>query len=252
MKNLILQLALFCFLPQLKAQIVNIPDAAFKRELLTQGIDENGDGEIQIDEAQKVTVLYVTKQQIKDLNGIDHFLNQEELGCYGNEIKYLDVSRLKKLQRLYAMENLLESINITGLMCLKDIFLQNNPNLCLNIDFSQFQLLEELQVNNTRTPKLNLKNLKNLKIVEASNSMLNEIAIDGSLGLEQLWLGENQLDTIDFRELPKLKFIRLSNNPIKSVDIRQLKSLKQFSCLDCYALKQINTSGCENLEPILW
>lgn len=60
MKNLITPLLLLYCFSQLEAQIVNIPDTAFKRELLTQGVDENGDGEIQIVEAQKVTVLYVT------------------------------------------------------------------------------------------------------------------------------------------------------------------------------------------------
>jgi len=252
MKNTITQLILFFCFSVSTAQNINISDIAFKRELLTQGIDENGDGNIQKAEAQKVTVLYVTKQGIKDLEGIEQFTNLIEFGCYGNEIKNLDLSNLKKLQYLYAFDNLLESININGLAELKQIHIHNNPNLFVNIDFLQFKNLEELYVKNNRTPKLNLRNLKSLKIVDSSNSRLTDIQIEGCENLEQLWLENNQLVTVDFKQLAKLESIQLSYNPVKSIDIRQLISLKKISCLDCYALKQISTSGCENLEPILW
>ena len=103
MKNLIFAIVIIIGI-EIQAQKINIPDAAFKRELLTQGIDENGDGEIQKNEAQKVTVLYVTKQGIKSLEGIEQFTNLYEFGCYYNEIKNLDLSALKKLQSLYASQ----------------------------------------------------------------------------------------------------------------------------------------------------
>lgn len=252
MKNTIILFTIFfCYLV-LNAQTINISDAAFKRELLTQGIDENGDGNIQKAEALKVTVLYVAKQGIKDLEGISQFTNLIEFGCYGNEIKIVDLRNLKKLQYLYAFDNLLETININGLTELKDVHIHNNPNLVVNIDFIQFKNLEELYVKNTRTPKLNLKNLKRLKIVDSSNSRLTDIQIEGCENLKQLWLENNQLVTVDFKQLAKIEFITLSSNPLKLIDIRQLKSLKKISCLDCSFLKQINTSGCENLDPILW
>tara|TARA_R110000868_G_scaffold131361_4_gene341407 strand:+ start:6168 stop:6878 length:711 start_codon:yes stop_codon:yes gene_type:complete len=236
----------------MKAQKINIPDAAFQRELFTQGIDLNNDGYIQESEAQKVTVLYVTKQGINNLEGISHFTNLEEFGCYGNQITKLDLSELKKLQRLYAYDNKLVELNISGLLALKDIFLQNNPDLYLSLDFTKYPNLEELHINATRTPRLIIKNLVHLKMVNVSNSRLSDLQIDGAINLESLWLDNNELIEIDFKKLPKIEYIGLSNNPIKKVDIRHLKSLKNFSCLDCFDLKQINTSGCENLEPIVW
>jgi Leucine-rich repeat (LRR) protein len=251
-KNIVIQFIVFFSFLVLNAQTINIPDSAFKRELLTQGIDENGDGNIQKSEALKVTVLYATKQGIKDLEGISQFTNLIEFGCYGNEIKNLDLRNLKKLQYLYAFDNLLETININGLTELKDIHIHNNPNLFVNIDFIQFKNLEELYTKNTRTPKLNLTKLKSLRIIDSSNSRLSDIQIEGCENLVQLWLESNQLATVDFKQLAKIEFITLSYNPLKSIDIRQLKNLKKISCLDCGYLKQINTSGCESLEPILW
>jgi Leucine-rich repeat (LRR) protein len=252
MKNtFILYTLLFC-VSLINAQTIKIPDSAFKRELLTQGIDENGDGTIQKNEALKVTKLYVSKQGIKSLDGIEQFTNLIEFGCHYNEIKNLDLKTLKKLQFLYAFNNLLESININGLTELKHIHIHNNPNLVVNIDLLQFKNLEELQIENNRISKLNLKNLKNLKFVNAENTRLIEIQIEGCDNLEQLWLSKNQLISVDFKPLTKIEYISLSYNPVKHIDIRQLKGLKKISCLDCYHLKQINTSGCENLEPILW
>lgn len=252
MRNTILLLVYLCMTIICHAQIIMIPDNAFKRALLAQGIDENGDGNIQKTEAQKLTVLYVAKQGIKSLEGIEQFTNLAEFGCNGNELTKLNLSALKKLQYLYAYDNMLESININGLNALKHIYIQNNPYLFVNIDFSQFSNLEELYIKNDRVLKLNLTNLKKLKIIEASSTGLSDLQISGSENLTQIWLENNQLVFVDFKQLEKIEFLTLSNNPLQSIDIRQLKKLRKLSCLDCNALKQINTSGCENLEPIIW
>ncbi|MCG2418401.1 hypothetical protein K8089_05145 [Aequorivita sp. F47161] len=63
------------------AQIVNIPDANFKNALLNHNpvIDTNGDGEIQVSEAEVVTQLgYLTELRdkgIENLTGIEAFIN---------------------------------------------------------------------------------------------------------------------------------------------------------------------------------
>ena len=40
------------------AQIVNIPDPNFQSQLIQQGVDTNGDGQIQVSEAEAVTYIY--------------------------------------------------------------------------------------------------------------------------------------------------------------------------------------------------
>lgn len=234
------------------AQVVHIPDAAFRRELLTQGIDKNGDGEIQAAEALQVKKLYVKNQGIQSLEGIREFKNLEELGCYQNELVQLDLRGLQQLVYLYANDNRLESVTITGLTALKHIYLHNNPNLVLPGDFTAFKWLEQLYVSNTRCPSLLLKNLSALKTLEASHCRLRRFDISGAVNLVSVSIAGNELTEADFQQLHQIEFIDVSKNPLQSVNIRQLKKLKNLSCLDCFRLKQINTSGCENLKPIIW
>ena len=57
--------------------IVSIPDANFKNALLNNNtvIDTNGDGEIQVSEAEAVTNLWVSNENINNLKGIEFFIN---------------------------------------------------------------------------------------------------------------------------------------------------------------------------------
>jgi len=236
----------------LQAQVVNIPDAAFRRELLTQGIDKNGDGEIQAAEALQVKKLYVKNQRIQSLEGIREFKNLEELGCYQNELVQLDLRGLQQLVYLYANDNRLESVTITGLTSLKHIYLHNNPDLLVPGDFTAFKWLEQLYVSKTRCPALDLKNLSALKTLEASHCRLRRFDISGAVNLVSVSIAGNELTEADFKQLPKIEFIDASKNPLQAINIRHLKRLKNLSCLDCFRLKQINTSGCENLKPIIW
>lgn len=63
------------------AQIVNIPDSNFKTELLNHSpvIDTNGDGEIQVSEAEAVLLLYLYHKQIPSLERLQSFINLEDL-----------------------------------------------------------------------------------------------------------------------------------------------------------------------------
>ena len=72
----------------IKSQIVNIPDPNFKNVLLQgqAGINTNGDNEIQISEAIAFTgTIDCSGQNIKDLTGIEAFVNLKKLYCYGNQ-----------------------------------------------------------------------------------------------------------------------------------------------------------------------
>ena len=95
MKKLLLFITLFISVTTLQAQNVNIPDANFKNALLnhTPVIDTNGDGEVQVSEANAFTgAMEVTNKYIMDLIGIEAFVNLTELYCSSNNISNLDVS----------------------------------------------------------------------------------------------------------------------------------------------------------------
>lgn len=101
-----------------QAQIVNIPDANFKNALVneivadTDGdgaidgpVDTNGDGEIQVTEAEAVFRLKVDDFNIASLQGIQSFTNLLELECSNNNISSLDLSQSPNLKILSCIIN---------------------------------------------------------------------------------------------------------------------------------------------------
>lgn len=84
----------------LRAQIINFPDANFKARLLAANasngyacvgansmgclpgvVDTNGNGEIEVNEAQSVAILTLDDANIINLTGIEYFVNLERLDC---------------------------------------------------------------------------------------------------------------------------------------------------------------------------
>jgi len=146
-----------------QSQIVNIPDANFKAYLVgNTDINTNGDGEIQITEAQSYTgSLQVNGLSISDLTGIEEFTSPylSTLSCGSNQLTSLDLSANDNLTHLYCESNQLTSLDLnanTNLMLLKcgnnpdltDLFLKNGNNS--NFDVygyvsSDFENLPNLQ-----------------------------------------------------------------------------------------------------------
>ena len=139
-----LTICFFC-----NAQIVNIPDANFKAALLSASsnntiasteipfydndgffivsnyhtIDLNGDGEIQVSEAQAIKYLHVTSSpgnnNITDLTGIESFTSLKHLSSTYNEISAINLTQniaLKSLELygcgLYNNLNLSQNTNL--------------------------------------------------------------------------------------------------------------------------------------------
>lgn len=72
------------------AQNVNIPDANFKARLIALGVDTNGDGGIQMAEAQAVTSLDVSSSSITNMIGIEAFTSLTTLICNNNQLTSLE------------------------------------------------------------------------------------------------------------------------------------------------------------------
>ena len=135
-------LLFFVFTFFANAQIVNIPDANFKSALLSASsdsgiastetpiydstdyswtvlsnhtIDINGDGEIQVSEAENIKWLSCPSFSISDCTGIEAFINLEYLSIASNQISNLNVKNLSNLQALICSNNQLLSLDTSGL-----------------------------------------------------------------------------------------------------------------------------------------
>jgi hypothetical protein len=174
------------------AQIITFPDPNFKAFLLgadsinqracvrnqfggcTNGpIDTNGNGEIEVAEAQEVINLRYanTSLVITDVTGIAYFTNLKLLNWSFTNISSLNVSTLVHLEILSVSFNpLLASITLGELPELEFLAFQN----CMvsSIDVSQLPKLRRFLLRNNQISTLDVSQNPLLEIVYCSNNLI--------------------------------------------------------------------------------
>lgn len=193
MKNLYTFLLLFtCGF--LNAQIVNIPDANFKNALIEEGVDTNGDGEIQVSEAETVVNLNVSFKGIQSMEGIQSFVNLEELYCNNNQLTSLDISQNVNLQVLICADNQLSNLDVTQNINLKSLLCWDNP--LGSIDVSQNLNLEGLLCTNTQLSDLDVSQNINLIGLDCSDNQLSTLDLTANINLLELYCRNKQLTSL--------------------------------------------------------
>ena len=222
----------------INAQAIRIPDPAFRQRFIALRYEENDNGKIEVSEREDVTDLDLTNLGIVNLEGINSFMNLRELQIPQNKIAKLDVSKLKNLQGLYAWDNPLTDVNVTGLTKLKNLYVQNfggpygiELSYLKTLDVSTLTSLEDLRCSNNRITSLDVSGLQNLQKIECRFNLLN---------------------SVNLTKAPNLKSVDISKNPLEiTVDIRGLMYLEYFNCREC-SLLFLNMSGTVRLKEIDW
>jgi hypothetical protein len=107
MKRVSLLLITFLSVVTIDAQIVNIPDTYFINTLIADGVDTNGDGEIQVAEATSITIIVHNNTLLKTF---DCLLNQLTKIDISNNLD-LDLSQHTVLEDVRCYNNQLTSLN---------------------------------------------------------------------------------------------------------------------------------------------
>lgn len=196
-----------CFILKLHAQVVNIPDLAFKAMLLNSGLDINGDGEIQTSEAALATYIDVSSNGLSSLVGIEAFVNVQTLYCYQNNLTSLDVSTLTNMVDLACGGNSLTSLTLGNL-----------PNLQI------------LGCNLNSLSSLNLSGLTGLTDLDCSNNPLNNLNVSTLLSLHSLFCRNNLLSSLNVSALPALWELDCRDNNIINLDISTCPTLINLYC----------------------
>ena len=192
------------------AQIVNIPDAAFKAKLLEADItntvaynssgvpmkiDSNNDGNIQVSEALAVYKLYARIANISDLTGIASFTNLTVLSCRDNQLTSVNISSLTNLEEFYCYNNLLISLNVSNSPNLNKLYCYSNSISNLNI--TNCLALADFQCNNNQLTTLNIANRFNLAKLYCQYNLLSSINTTNCTNLNDYDCRNNSLPTID-------------------------------------------------------
>ncbi|MDC8001581.1 T9SS type A sorting domain-containing protein [Aequorivita todarodis] len=270
MKHLLLTLTLLISFFA-SAQIVNIPDANFKNALLNHNpvIDTNGDGEIQVSEAEAVSVLDVSYGNISDLTGVEAFTNIYRLDCNVNLLTQLNISENTELLYLNVGVNSLSTLDLTNnlllisLRCndnqLSNLDISNNSsltnfycqrNMLTSLDLSQNPSLIWLLCGQNQLSTLDVSQNLNLEIIDAYTNQLTHIDVSNNINLTDLNVSDNQLTSLDVSQNPNLEVLWFIANEISNIDLSNNPVLRYLNCWD-NQLTNLDISQNPDLE-VLW
>lgn len=285
-----LLILLLCFVAN--AQIVNIPDANFKAKLLSasssnqvastqiptynsfsdswsvsnyQTIDTNGDGEIQVSEAQVIKWLNVNNTNISNLDGLNSFSNLQVFNCVNMQTNTLNVSELTNLKSLNCSSSQITSLNVDGLTNIISLDCSDNLLTILNISSLSSMLtlncgnnnlttlnanglvnLKKLSCNSNQLTSLSLVNLTSLKALDCGSNFLQSIDVSGCLALYSMFINNNQLSTLTISNLNSLYYLRCNFNQLTSLSLNNLNNLENLYCSD-NLLTTLNVNGLNKL-----
>jgi hypothetical protein len=243
------------------AQIVNIPDANFKAKLLAaspsstiassqsfvgngvnalvtsyNSIDMNGDGEIQVSEAQAIKWLKIPDNSfISNVTGIEFFTNLEYFYCRNNQITDLNISNSSSLKYLNCDVNQLSNLNVSNLTSLKYLTCTFNNLTSLNIyNLTSLTYLNCLSNDLTDISFFNSSNLLHLQcewnnlinLDVSSLTNLTSFYCNNNTSLTSLNIKNgikyhiNSNNTIDFSYNPNLEYICVNDSDVSWIQNR--------------------------------
>ena len=190
------------------AQIVDIPDPNFKAGLIEEGVDTNGDGEIQVSEAEEVLYLHLPYRNIESIEGILSFTNIITLNLRNNNLTSLELHDLPQLYSLGLDENQLDNIVLYDLPLLRNLWVESN-NLT----------------------SLDLTGLDNLLIVECHRNQLTSLTLPTSSDIYELDCSSNNLTELDLTNLQNLFDLNCNFNSLTTLHLPNPTNLRRLSAL---------------------
>lgn len=267
-----------------QAQIINIPDFAFKNVLLNDNVadfdgdniydgdvDINNDGEIQEQEALQVVKLKINNKNIYNLTGLEKFLNLEELNCSNNFFSSIDLSLMSQLKVLHCNE-ISTSLSL-------DVTANNNLELLscyggqvVNLAIGQKTLLKSINcyanqlisIDVTLVPNLeilicggqdlssngiDISQNTNLKVLECSLASMASINVNQNALLEELYCNDNMFSNLNLDQNIALKKLSCFSNQLQSLNLSQNVLLEDLQC-DNNQLEWINIKNT-SIESVL-
>lgn len=235
----------------LLSQNVDIPDTAFLNILIELGIDTNNDSLISFDEAKAVTSLDVSgavdssyddeiplligSGWIRDLTGIEAFMNLKSLDCSGNKLTAIDVSKNVFLEELncsvhFRLGQSIDSLDISSNSELKSL------NCCFtkisSLDLTNNPLLESLDCSSTRLMSLDISNNPMITNLRCGFTQIFSLDLSNQNELEYLDCDLDDLKDLDISNNSKLVHLRCSRNRLLNLDVSKCPDLSYLDCHD--------------------
>lgn len=167
----------------------------------TMDVDENKDGKITVNEAQKVRALFLGGYEnsdgewilfnIQEMPEIKYFTAITDLLCHDNSLSSLDLSRNTALENLYCNDNFLSSLDLSNNTALKYLFCPRNPYLT-DINVNGCTVLEELHCNNCFIKSLDVSTNTSMTHLNCESNDLTMLDLSNNTALENFRCSSNQ------------------------------------------------------------
>lgn len=180
-------------------EIVDIPDANFKAELLANAaINTTDDGEITVSEAEAFTgSIIVFAKDVTDATGIEYFSNINVLNFTSNDLTEIDISNNTELDFIVLTANELTEIDVSNNPLIRFLFI--NDNDLSDIDVSQNTQLKELLIQDNSLGALDVSSLASLERLLASNNVIESFDLSQNPSIDEFKMDGNQLTSLNLR-----------------------------------------------------
>ena len=203
----------------------NFPDANFMEIVKT--LDKDSNGKLSSEELA-VTVFNVSKNNIKNLKGIEHFTKLNWLDCSENQLTALDLSKNINLETLHCYQNQLTTLNLMYNTKLTD--LSCSENQLTTLDLSHNTELRYIYCDENQLTALDLMYNTKLTSLSCSENQLTALDLMYNTKLTGLSCGKNQLTALDLKNKTKLLSVDCRENQLTTLDLSKNTELKHIHC----------------------
>ncbi|MFV0539739.1 MAG: hypothetical protein ACK5MZ_00685, partial [Aestuariibaculum sp.] len=222
------------------AQTTPIPDANFEAFLIVQGIDTNGaNGNILNTEAEAVTALSVTVNNITDFSGLEAFVNLTSLNAGTNQFASLPLNTLTALEELEFRNNdALASLDLSNNVALRILDIGS-----LFSSLAPHPPITSLDLSNNTS-------LESLDIFYFINMVSLDLPATNTLTSVDIY---NLADpTLDFTELSGLESLRIrfSSAPSTTISLPNVKTVLEDLDIQGFDIPTIDVSDYTSLVRV--
>lgn len=201
---------------------IDIPDTAFLNALFEAGVDENGDGQISIGEAEATSFITIWPSNVTDLTGIEAFINLDSLRIYMNPVTTIDISNNTALRFLECTGCQLSTLDISKNIELRHLDCSGGAtmsNALTSLDVSGNRALESLICSENQLTALDISNNSALISLFCGRNQLSDLDVSNNTALTKLACNNNRLTALDISNNTALTDMISCGNQLISLDI---------------------------------
>ena len=226
----------------------HFPDEVF-RDYCMMFYDENGDGQLSVEECGAVNEINIGYYDVTSLEGIEYFYALTNLDCGSNQLTSLDVSKNTALTVLYCYGNQLTSLDVSKNTALTDLSCSGNQltsldvskntaltvlycygNQLTSLDVSKNTALTDLSCYGNQLTSLDVSKNTALTGLDCNNNQLTSLDVSRNTALTGLYCSGNQLTSLDLSWNTALTNLDCGSNQLTSLDVSRNTALTGLDC----------------------